>query len=149
MIENYLQTIFTCCVKEAERIRLSSDHHCHCIIIKHLNKSKETIRQCVSSGYSSHEETYRKPQSSLTLLTVGTYSEGNLLVVQEISKQVFPTAPSPTTTHFIVCICKTTEEKDITPVGKQDPREEVIHTYYHLNKHTQLKENPKRHTSTV
>lgn len=38
------------------------------------------------------------------LLTVGTYSEGNLLVVYEISRQVFPTAPSPTTTHLMVCI---------------------------------------------
>ena len=35
---------------------------------------------------------------------MGTYSEGNLLVVYEINKQVFPTAPSPTTTHLIVCI---------------------------------------------
>ena len=38
------------------------------------------------------------------VLTVGTYSEGNLLVVYEMRRQVFPTAPSPTTTHFIVCI---------------------------------------------
>ena len=37
-------------------------------------------------------------------LTVGTYSEGNLLVVYEINKQVLPTAPSPTTTHLMVCI---------------------------------------------
>ena len=50
--------------------------------------------------------------------TVGTYSEGNLFVVYEIKRQVldvsscthagpstyFPTAPSPTTTHLIVCI---------------------------------------------
>ena len=39
-------------------------------------------------------------------LTVGTYSEGNLLVVYEISRHVLPTAPSPTTTHLIVCIAK-------------------------------------------
>lgn len=37
-------------------------------------------------------------------LTVGTYSEGNLLVVYEINRQVLPTAPSPTTTHLMVCI---------------------------------------------
>ena len=37
-------------------------------------------------------------------LTVGTYSDGNLLVVYEIKRQVLPTAPSPTTTHLIVCI---------------------------------------------
>ena len=36
--------------------------------------------------------------------TVGTYSDGNLLVVYEIRRQVFPTAPSPTTTHLIVCM---------------------------------------------
>jgi len=51
--------------------------------------------------------------------TVGTYSEGNLFVVYEIKRQVllvrsglegltgsthFPTAPSPTTTHLMVCI---------------------------------------------
>ena len=33
--------------------------------------------------------------------TVGTYSPGKLSVVYEISIQVFPTVPSPTTTHFI------------------------------------------------
>ena len=32
---------------------------------------------------------------------VGTYSPGNEFVVYEISIQVFPTEPSPTTTHFI------------------------------------------------
>ena len=32
---------------------------------------------------------------------VGTYSPGNELVVYEMSIQVFPTEPSPTTTHFI------------------------------------------------
>jgi len=54
--------------------------------------------------------------------TVGTYSEGNLFVVYEIKRHVlfvnigpvftawklvvthFPTAPSPTTTHLIVCM---------------------------------------------
>ena len=40
----------------------------------------------------------------LLVLTVGTYSEGNLLVVYEIRRQVLPTAPSPTTTHLMVCI---------------------------------------------
>ena len=33
--------------------------------------------------------------------TVGTYSPGKLSVVYEISIQVLPTVPSPTTTHFI------------------------------------------------
>lgn len=33
--------------------------------------------------------------------TVGTYSPGKLSVVYEISIQVFPTVPSPTTTHLI------------------------------------------------
>ena len=37
---------------------------------------------------------------------VGTYSLGNLFVVYEMRRQVLPTAPSPTTTHFIVCILK-------------------------------------------
>ena len=32
---------------------------------------------------------------------VGTYSPGKELVVYEMSMHVFPTAPSPTTTHFI------------------------------------------------
>jgi len=35
--------------------------------------------------------------------TVGMYSPGNALVVYEIKRQVLPTAPSPTTTHFIDC----------------------------------------------
>lgn len=39
-------------------------------------------------------------------LTVGTYSDGNLFVVYEIKRQVLPTAPSPTTTHLIVCIAE-------------------------------------------
>jgi len=33
--------------------------------------------------------------------TVGTYSPGKLSVVYDINMQVFPTVPSPTTTHFI------------------------------------------------
>ena len=33
--------------------------------------------------------------------TVGTYSAGKLSVVYEISMQVFPTVPSPTTTHLM------------------------------------------------
>lgn len=32
---------------------------------------------------------------------VGTYSPGNEFVVYEMSIHVFPTEPSPTTTHFI------------------------------------------------
>ena len=32
--------------------------------------------------------------------TVGTYSSGNLFVVYDMSMQVLPTAPSPTTTHL-------------------------------------------------
>lgn len=38
-----------------------------------------------------HDDTY----------TVGTYSPGKLSVVYDINMQVFPTVPSPTTTHFI------------------------------------------------
>ena len=41
---------------------------------------------------------------NIFVLTVGTYSEGNLLVVYEMRRQVLPTAPSPTTTHLMVCI---------------------------------------------
>ena len=37
-------------------------------------------------------------------LPVGTYSDGNLFVVYDMSRHVLPTAPSPTTTHLIVCI---------------------------------------------
>lgn len=33
--------------------------------------------------------------------TVGTYSPGKLSVVYEINIHVFPTVPSPTTTHLI------------------------------------------------
>lgn len=43
-------------------------------------------------------------KSKAVILTVGTYSEGNLFVVYEIRRQVLPTAPSPTTTHLMVCI---------------------------------------------
>lgn len=32
---------------------------------------------------------------------MGTYSPGKLSVVYDISMQVLPTVPSPTTTHFI------------------------------------------------
>ena len=46
---------------------------------------------------------YMKALESASL-TVGTYSDGNLLVVYEMSRQVLPTAPSPTTTHFMVCM---------------------------------------------
>ena len=55
-------------------------------------------------------KTHNKTYESIFLiqLTVGTYSEGNLLVVYEISKHVLPTAPSPTTTHLMVCMAKKT-----------------------------------------
>ena len=33
--------------------------------------------------------------------TVGTYSPGKLSVVYDINIHVFPTVPSPTTTHLI------------------------------------------------
>ena len=33
--------------------------------------------------------------------TVGMYSPGKAFVVYEIRRHVFPTAPSPTTTHFM------------------------------------------------
>ena len=46
-------------------------------------------------------------QAMKCILTVGTYSEGNLFVVYEMSKHVLPTAPSPTTTHLIVCMVET------------------------------------------
>lgn len=45
-------------------------------------------------------------------LTVGTYSEGNLFVVYEMRRHVFPTAPSPTTTHLMVCIGATVSDGD-------------------------------------
>jgi len=38
---------------------------------------------------------------SVMTYTVGTYSPGKLSVVYEISMQVFPTVPSPTTTHLM------------------------------------------------
>ena len=42
--------------------------------------------------------------NKMKALTVGTYSLGNLFVVYEINRHVLPTAPSPTTTHLMVCI---------------------------------------------
>ena len=67
------------------------------------------------------------------LLTVGTYSEGNLLVVYEMSRQVLPTAPSPTTTHFIVCILVSTHTSCYCPAQHN-------HTLYcqHLGVNTRL-----------
>lgn len=53
-------------------------------------------------------------------LTVGTYSEGNLLVVYEINRQVFPTAPSPTTTHLIVCISVLSDPAGTLAAGRGD-----------------------------
>lgn len=42
-----------------------------------------------------------KNTSSNNSYTVGTYSPGKLSVVYDISIHVFPTVPSPTTTHLI------------------------------------------------
>jgi hypothetical protein len=47
---------------------------------------------------------------------VGTYSEGNLFVVYEMSRQVFPTAPSPTTTHL----------RSLADEGKGRGRENIL-----------------------
>jgi hypothetical protein len=86
---------------------------------------KETERVWIISNHDS-DGIYRsalirvQATDSIQLSkTVGTYSEGNLFVVYEIKRQVldvssclyfltgetyFPTAPSPTTTHLMVCI---------------------------------------------
>lgn len=53
------------------------DYYCYGIVVKDLGVSRRR----------------RRPH------TVGTYSLGNLFVVYEIKRQVFPTAPSPTTTR--------------------------------------------------
>ena len=58
----------------------------------------------------------------MSCFTVGTYSEGNLLVVYEIKRQVFPTAPSPTTTHFIVCMLKL---KNVLLIGSNFKRVKI------------------------
>ena len=60
-----------------------------CVNPYHYNRWQE-INMRVCSLISPHWER----------LTVGTYSEGNLFVVYEIRRQVLPTAPSPTTTHW-------------------------------------------------
>ena len=111
-------------VEQAQRVRLTADHNGHGVVIKDLqkknhNKDGSTSRRCNRKVASFPH-------------TVGTYSDGNLFVVYEISRpkswekrigqknvylcsvlpsvrsrvniQVFPTAPSPTTTHFMVCI---------------------------------------------
>lgn len=57
----------------------------------------------LSHAFTVHTQTYGSYRPAQGL-TVGTYSWGNLFVVYEISRHVFPTAPSPTTTHFMVCM---------------------------------------------
>lgn len=85
----------TGCIEEAQGVGFTPNHYSYCIVVKNLSyKSRSLVRKSVQIIAGM----YRKG------LTVGTYSEGNLLVVYEINKQVFPTAPSPTTTHLIVCI---------------------------------------------
>lgn len=63
-----------------------------------------------SEHQSQFDETY----------TVGTYSPGKLSVVYEMSMQVLPTVPSPTTTHLMglpEAICGRKERNITTDVG--------------------------------
>lgn len=75
-------------VKQAQSVWLAADHYCDRVVVKNLR------RQVIS----------KKRSFISTSLTVGTYSDGNLLVVYDIRRHVFPTAPSPTTTHLMVCM---------------------------------------------
>lgn len=60
----------TCGIKQAEGVRLPSDHHRDCIVVKHLEENIHLTAAVVSRYFSP-----------TNVLTVGTYSEGNLLVV--------------------------------------------------------------------
>ena len=100
---DFLNICLTRGVKKTECVGLTSNHNCYGVIVKHLQ------RYTVGSNIR-----IIKIKTKLLLfvliftarfkLTVGTYSEGNLFVVYDIKRHVFPTAPSPTTTHLIVCI---------------------------------------------
>lgn len=52
-------------------------------------------------GFTTALLNYSQDHKTSSTYTVGTYSPGKLSVVYEISIQVLPTVPSPTTTHFI------------------------------------------------
>ena len=104
----------TCCIKQAQCVWLAANHDCHGIVVKHLTGKKygtittkhrmlisipdtEQVRNIQEGGNEGK-------QRGLDKLTVGTYSCGNLFVVYEMRRHVLPTAPSPTTTHLMVCI---------------------------------------------
>lgn len=77
--------------------------------IKHTHDFPFNFYDMKYLTYNHPSHTGFPPKTSscdLLVLTVGTYSEGNLLVVYEMRRQVLPTAPSPTTTHLMVCIVK-------------------------------------------
>lgn len=98
----------TCCIKKAKGVWFTPDHYSYCIVVKNLwqkiwrHAHIKMFCPCFERMTTRINLTANKKNTKI--LTVGTYSDGNLLVVYEINKQVFPTAPSPTTTHLIVCI---------------------------------------------
>ena len=73
--------------------------------IKYSNESKPCkFRNHRSDQSLHHHFISRKNQINSQIkfaYTVGTYSPGKLSVVQDMSMHVFPTVPSPTTTHLI------------------------------------------------
>ncbi len=82
----------TCCIKQTEGVWFTSNHDSDCIIVKYLwNIQLKAVE-------------LHPNNNTMIQLTVGTYSDGNLLVVYEMRRQVLPTAPSPTTTHLMVCM---------------------------------------------
>lgn len=99
-------------IEQSQCIRIFTNHDGDRVVIKDLGRGR--------CAYF--------PSKNMFIHTVGTYSLGNLFVVYDINKQVYsqdhrqsashrfcqqvteiltlPTAPSPTTTHLIVCISK-------------------------------------------
>jgi hypothetical protein len=81
-------------IEQTKSVGLTPNHNGDGVVVEHLNIRKFIVLIKKLSG-----------QKTLpSELTVGTYSLGNLFVVYEMRRQVLPTAPSPTTTHLIVCI---------------------------------------------
>ena len=103
---DFLNICLTRGVKKTECVGLASNHNCYGVIVKHLQRNKigsniriVKIKICIIKLFL-----FVLIFTARFKLTVGTYSEGNLFVVYDIKRHVFPTAPSPTTTHLIVCI---------------------------------------------
>lgn len=108
-------------IPETQVDGLAIDHHVRAVVVKH---SRDVLAVLGEETHNSTGETKKKKKSppKYQHQKVQVTNPGKALVVKEMRRQVLPTAPSPTTTHLMVCMVVThythSKEKTTTKNGQ-------------------------------